>query len=208
MSYILDAIKKSEAERNQGIAPGALAGSVVALKSATPVRAVALVLALNVAGIAGWWWWQNKHSDSVEVGPAAAEPPPTAPPPVAAARAAISLSRPATAPIPATSERPTIVTPNGLAKAPPPPSAGVHPDRMDAAPDFVPTDTTPTAPEFSTHVYADDPDLRAVTLDGRRLTEGDLIEPGMRLVEITENGVVVDYRGRRIAFDVLQDWRS
>ena len=63
-------------------------------------------------------------------------------------------------------------------------------------------------PEFSTHVFADDPQLRAVTLDGRRLTEGELIGPGMRLLEITESGVVLDFNGERIEFDVLQDWRS
>jgi hypothetical protein len=45
-------------------------------------------------------------------------------------------------------------------------------------------------------------------LDGRRLTEGDLISPGMRLLEITESGVVLDVNGERVVFDVLQDWRS
>jgi general secretion pathway protein B len=75
---------------------------------------------------------------------------------------------------------------------------------------MAPAPPTPPArlPEFSTHVFADDPQLRAVTLDGRRLTEGDLISPGMRLLEITESGVVLDVNGERVVFDVLQDWRS
>jgi hypothetical protein len=30
----------------------------------------------------------------------------------------------------------------------------------------------------------------------------------MRLLEITESGVVLDVNGERIVFDVLQDWRS
>ena len=60
---------------------------------------------------------------------------------------------------------------------------------------------------FSTHVYADDPTLRAVTLDGRRFVEGDTISAGVQLKEITETGVVLDIDGRSVAMDVLQDWR-
>ena len=60
---------------------------------------------------------------------------------------------------------------------------------------------------FSTHVYATDPSMRAVTLDGKRYVEGDSIEPGVRIKDITETGVVLDIRGRLVSVDVLQDWR-
>ncbi|MCX7064002.1 MAG: general secretion pathway protein GspB, partial [Proteobacteria bacterium] len=60
---------------------------------------------------------------------------------------------------------------------------------------------------FSTHVYADDPTMRAVTLNGRRYVEGDTISEGVVLKQITENGVILDMDGQIVAMDVLQDWR-
>ena len=49
--------------------------------------------------------------------------------------------------------------------------------------------------------------MRAVTVHGKRFVEGDMITKGVRLVEITETGVVLEANGRRIPLDVLQDWR-
>lgn len=187
MSYILDAIKKSEAERNLGISPGALASSTPVSRTTTSVRIMTVIVLLNVTALGGWWWWQGR-----------------APAPVATAGVAVA---------PSTKEHQS------------PPSDTVHPRppmretieqpsprlvRPSIRVAKVPVPPAPTArlPEFSTHVFADDPQLRAVTLDGRRLTEGDLISPGMRLLEITESGVVLDVNGERIVFDVLQDWRS
>jgi general secretion pathway protein B len=60
---------------------------------------------------------------------------------------------------------------------------------------------------ISTHVYADDAGMRAVTLNGRRLVEGDTVSTGVRLKEITETGVILDVNGRDVALEVLQDWR-
>ncbi len=60
---------------------------------------------------------------------------------------------------------------------------------------------------FSTHVYADEPSMRAVTLNGKRFVEGDTISPGVTLKQITESGVVLDINGRVVPMDVLQDWR-
>ena len=60
---------------------------------------------------------------------------------------------------------------------------------------------------FSTHVYASDPTKRAVTLNGRRLIEGDSISKGVVLKEITETGVILDVNGRDVPLEVLGDWR-
>ena len=192
MSYILDAIKKSEAERNLGVSPGALASSTPVSRTATSVRIATTIVLLNVAVLGGWWWWQGR-----------------APAPAATAGVAVPSS---------TEERPSPLSeavhpirppmPERMGERIEQPSPGlVNPSKPVA---MAPVAPAPAArlPEFSTHVFADDPQLRAVTLDGRRLTEGDLISPGMRLLEITESGVVLDVNGERIVFDVLQDWRS
>ena len=186
MSYILDAIKKSEAERNQGFSPGALAAVHDAPRTGTTIRIVAVVVVINLAAIGGWWMWQQTRA--TWVAPAADVPTP----------AVADVARPAEATLPeseAPAVEPTLPTTTPARVA----------DTVEPAPAAAPTviRPPPRAPAFSTHVYADDRDLRAVTLDGRRLTEGDLIEPGMHLVEITETGVIVDYHGERIAFDVL-----
>ncbi|NJN51483.1 MAG: general secretion pathway protein GspB [Gammaproteobacteria bacterium] len=77
----------------------------------------------------------------------------------------------------------------------------------DTVPDPAPASARMPALDVSTHVFSDDPELRAVTINGRRFVVDDVVAPDVRLVEITETGIVVDYRGARIAVDVLQDWR-
>ncbi len=186
MSDILDAIKKSEAERNLGVSPGALATPMPASGPTTSLRIATVIVMLNVAALGGWWLWQERAAGIVETTAAApalsrAIPSPT---PDAAPQ---SIDQPSQALVDLSTP---IATP--FAKSIP------APEPKPAA----------VLPEFSTHVFADDPQLRAVTLDGRRLTEGELIGPGMRLLEITESGVVLDFNGERIEFDVLQDWRS
>lgn len=230
MSYILDAIKKSEAERNQGIAPGALAGSAAPPRPRSSFRTIGLVVAINLAALGGWWWWQNMHVATVADGAVTSGPATDlgAPPPtgldhptsqrvtdaeVAATSAPAmpagdtqSAAPPTVVSPPAVVEGPTIVTPDRIVT--PAPVSTEPPPEQTSDSLALSAEAPPSEPDFSTHVYAEDPSLRAVTLHGRRLVEGDLIEPGMRLIEITETGVIVDYHGKRMAFDVLQDWRS
>ena len=59
--------------------------------------------------------------------------------------------------------------------------------------------------EFSTHIFADDPALRAVVVNSRRLAEGESIGE-MVLRAVTEDGILVDYRGYRVAVSVIEDW--
>ncbi|MEM6707233.1 MAG: general secretion pathway protein GspB [Pseudomonadota bacterium] len=59
--------------------------------------------------------------------------------------------------------------------------------------------------EFSTHIFADDPALRAVVVNARRLSEGESIGE-MVLRAVTEEGILVDYRGYRVAVSVIEDW--
>ncbi|MGI9327770.1 MAG: general secretion pathway protein GspB [Pseudomonadales bacterium] len=60
--------------------------------------------------------------------------------------------------------------------------------------------------EFSTHVFADDPALRAVVVNARRLSEGESIGE-MVLRAVTEDGIIVDYRGQRVAVSVVDTWK-
>ena len=61
---------------------------------------------------------------------------------------------------------------------------------------------------FTSHVFADDPALRSVMIDGRFFREGDSPQQGVALVSITSTGVVLRYRGREIAYNVMEQWEQ
>lgn len=50
----------------------------------------------------------------------------------------------------------------------------------------------------SMHVYADDPGKRFAIIDGQRRREGDLVQPGMPLLEIRRDGLRIGWQGRVI----------
>jgi general secretion pathway protein B len=178
MSYILDALNKSEAERTRSARPTLGTVHHPVQRSRITAWIIAGALAVN-AGV-GIVWLTSRDR------------PAPAPLAATAARAPAPASAPARQPsIPAA----TIVTP----------VRSSMPQSASAA-------TAATVPDvsnivFSTHVYSDDPAMRAVTVHGKRFVEGDMITKGVRLVEITETGVVLEANGRRIPLDVLQDWR-
>ena len=61
-------------------------------------------------------------------------------------------------------------------------------------------------PSFSVdvHVWDSNPQKRFVLVSGRRYREGDTLAAGPRLVEIAQQGLVVDYNGERVLFSIAQ----
>jgi general secretion pathway protein B len=91
MSYILDALKRAEAERGQGAIPGLHAKQLASYDEPDPrtsppwlwlLAAAALVL---VAGGAGYWWWRAPTKEVVASAPATPAKMPAPEGPVAAA---------------------------------------------------------------------------------------------------------------------------
>ena len=182
MSYILEALKKSEQEQARGQAPDIhtthdsppraspsrkLPGALI---TANVIIAVAIVAALLAGN------FELTYSPSAPYSPSAtSSPAPTS-----------SADTPA---------RPTAIEP---------PAADAVPIDRTA----VRTALARAAREltFSTHIYASETSLRAVTIDGRRLSEGDRIDEELILRTITENGVVIEANGERYTVAVLNDW--
>lgn len=54
--------------------------------------------------------------------------------------------------------------------------------------------------KFAGHTYAKEPGQRLIIVNNNISREGDLVEPGLHLKEITWDGVILDYRG--ISFQV------
>ena len=59
---------------------------------------------------------------------------------------------------------------------------------------------------YREHSWATNPRERSVVLNKARYREGERIGPGLTLVEILENGIVVDYRGTEFRLATLSSW--
>lgn len=62
------------------------------------------------------------------------------------------------------------------------------------------------AMEFAGHVYSSDASSRSVIINGRFMEQGDTLLPGLRIETITINGVVFAYQDSLFRIDILQDW--
>jgi general secretion pathway protein B len=179
MSYILDALNKSEAERTRGVRP-----TLGMLHHPTPRSRAGLWIiaaALVVNACIGALWLTLRDRTETPSSTAVSAPP-----------------QPVAAVVP--QNGPSIASRSSDAAVPPPITPTTRPARNEPIADL--SNIT-----FSTHVYSDDPAMRAVTMHGKRFVEGDMIGSGIRLAEITETGVVLEANGRRIPLEVLQDWR-
>lgn len=163
MSFILDALKRADAERERGRVPGLhsqtpLPTAKAAARPARPSRWGWLVglLVLLVATLA-WWLWPSSRDTatipepSVASAPApAAEPAPpiTAPAPSPAPAPAAAVVAPVTTPVTKASPQPPVaplLSPPPAAPAPVEPAAGTTAPTpaIPAAPPPKPTDTGP-----------------------------------------------------------------
>lgn len=220
MSFILDALRKSENERRQGAVPGITQVPPAVHKQALPRWAlgVMLGLGLGVVGLTGAWW------TSVRSGPDAATPIARAPdrgfeqralslPPPASSLAdaarprspaaasgdeastepAVQTARPPTAAAASTSLRVTAAQsgPAAVGTAPRRPAAAL-PNAAALAAQGV---TVPEL-ELQLHVYDAVATERYVFINGRMYREGETLRDGPRLVSIEREGAVLSQQGR------------
>jgi len=223
MSFILDALKKSEIERQEQAGP-----SVSHVREARPehrrplwIAAIAALLALNILVV---MYFALRGDDGARESPEAVE----ASTPRADERPRQqSPSRPAAIEVPA--EQPLaerevrpldaeVVPPASgasLSAAPPASSAGtpdgVSPDAR--APEAAAPDDAELLPSFNElvvagrlalpplhldiHVYDDVPASRFVFIDGRKYREGERLAAGPEVERITEAGVVLRHQNER-----------
>jgi general secretion pathway protein B len=261
VSFILDALRKSEHARQKQTGPGLAEVPVVATKPKSNVWATAAIALLVVNLVAVGVLLLRRASD--ETPPAAAASPPgttTAParpvadaaaPPATPSAAEPTLSSeppaPVTAPVARTSApRPAAggrnplaeevggaVDPSLVAAASAPPSGPPAVTRQPAParrgtvvyapipeaedlPDAPPApaarapaaDNLPTADEVSArgglpelhldlHVYASTPQQRFIFVNSRKYREGEALQEGPVVEQITATGAVLSYRGAR-----------
>jgi general secretion pathway protein B len=220
MSYILDALKKSEQQRQRGAAPITLATPTATLTPRSPAgyRTGLLALALIAAGIAIGWLrpWQSSTSiptptPTIVVKPHISVPPP-APHPVVAATP-VAAAQPVQAPPARVAERESsppaeAVAAPSVKPAQPVEAITAKPVAAEAGEPLAKTMALGELPQavrqtlpaiaIALHAYARDPKDRVVMINNQMLRQGDLVAPGLRLEQITQEGVVLGYQGYRI----------
>jgi len=243
MSFILDALKKSENDRQRQTSPALFEVKVAAPRRRFPTWAVglAVLLGVNIAALAWVLLRQPPTAAASEPAPAAAAPAPyvanTAQPGMVTVPATVTL--PTTVNIPIGSA-PSVTVQNGMqdagvvapSNAPPlteePLLEGHEPavppdyDARDYRPAMTPEQAgaiaasrrngqLPSRDEIlaqgtqlpdlrlDLHVYAVNPAERFVFINMRKLREGESLPEGVRVDEITPNGVELEWRGKRFA---------
>jgi general secretion pathway protein B len=201
MSYILDALKKSDQQRQRGATPtlpSAQATTAVAKQSSSVFYGV-LAAVLLCAGIAIGWLhpWQ-------------AEQPVPAAEPFAARPASPSSNQASLPPRPEQSEfaakpEQKVTAPNLLPAAqtilPKEPASSATTDQEQKATPYaeLPLAIQQEIPEMKVqlHSYSNKSVNSIVSINSRMLKEGDSLVPGLRLERITPDGVILSYKGYR-----------
>ncbi|NNM61504.1 MAG: GspB domain-containing protein [Steroidobacteraceae bacterium] len=225
MSFILDALKKSEAERQRQIAPGLIETALGRPRAtATPLMIVLLaLLGVNLI-VLSVVLLRRPGKDTVSppsTTPTAARPTRHAaaeaarsPPPQA--QAPVTTTAPSDAPIDdspvfapevpiaSTTDNPIVAAAAATAAAATAaaPVASATPQSSDGAIlptiaqlNFTGTDALPPL-HLDVHVYSTNPAQRFVFINGHKYTEGSTLREGPTVVRIRPDGVELRYRGR------------
>ena len=211
MSLILEALKKSEQQRQRDRAPSlqsihqpVIAGSK---KSANPWWALAVFVVLANFAFFGYWFWRH---DGGALTPQVTQPEQT-PAPVdttatakAATTTAENQSELSTQTHGDVQPEFTAITPRTAAPQPINPNATQRIEEIGELPDNVRNNLP--AMTFSFHVYSDNPEQRTIIINDRRVREGNEISAGLTLQSITPDGVILLFQQHRIHISVLSEW--
>ena len=217
MSYILDALKKADAERERAAVPGLHTEATPLADDALPKTLSVTTLAVGVAalalaalGVMGWQLWQ--HAAPPAATPAPVPAPPSSPPPMMMTPPMQPpASQPMSAP-PQAQPSPPLATDSVKQSPPPQPVA--------SRPSSTPKSTTPATtntpilrlnelPEevrrtlpnmvFGGAMYSDVPSKRMLIINGGVFHEGDQPMSGLSLDEIRLKSAVFSYQGQRFS---------
>ena len=210
MSLILEALRKSEAERRRGEAPDLLRVDPVPTRAApAPWRRAWIAAPLLLMAVLAAWWWRDRDAPVADDANAPERAAPVA------TKAATPTRPPATLP-----------GIDRLQPPPPPPAAPIVAPRREptaAAPPPAPSATASAAPvaavvpgapialgalpasqrkalpplRLSMHLWNEDPARRVAILDGRRVGPGDRVGDAL-VAGIRPDGVLLDWNGLQV----------
>lgn len=222
MSYILDALRKSQQARQSGPAPephGAVHNISLSLPGAGWWLAAGIVLLFGILA-AAFIFWRGTVGGAPSL-PDETTPPPASviePVPLVKEQTPSSTEKPAKSvppvhdlaeearvPVRVTPEKTVLVPDSGKAElknhSAEPATVTSAPLVPDDAPllQQMPMDFQHALPPLrvSIHVYAPDPSQRILFINNRQYHEGDRIEGDVRVEEIVPDGVILSYHGER-----------
>lgn len=224
MSYILDALKKSEQERaRQMNQPMSLQDSTsISLAAETPFRSINRIL-LSVAlvtVITGLLYGLTLLSGKSAPVPVENTPQVTAladditpaaetvtlrqAPPVAAVTPAVGVTPVPLQQTPVSTPSPAPETAIDSAPRETMPRAGVETRSLP------PLASLRRIPQLmiTSHIYSPVPEKRTVSMNNREWNEGDLIAPGIILKEITPGGILLDVDGWPLQVGRSKGWQA
>jgi general secretion pathway protein B len=218
MSFILDALKKSETDRQRQSGPTLYEVRVAPPRARFPVWAVALGVLLGVNLLALIWFLLRNETSAAKTSNATVQAPapatPQAPPSIVAPADDRRFNPPPLAPSSAVQSSAAAdadaelgalnpgdfepaVTPEAVtaAGAAPRPSSG----RGIPTRDEIVQSGRAQLPEtnLSFHMFDALPANRSVIINGQRVKEGETLANGVRIEAITSDGAVLSYQGLR-----------
>lgn len=223
MSYILDALRRAEADRQRGQVPNlGVVPMAAAVNDTAPSRRLKLtailVLAALALGAAAWLgWWRGAAKPPLPQGEQSlagqSSPVPTLPASAAEPRwPQLVTVLPAAAPVPAISltsaqsaqpARPPTPAPTLALAAPPDSAPALAPgvERPAAARPIRMAELTPDQRRelpplvINGSVWSDSAASRFVILNGQVLREGDTVAPGLVLEKLLPKSALLRWRG-------------
>jgi general secretion pathway protein B len=212
MSYILDALKKSDQERKQGDVPDLQTMHVPVTIEVGPVRwpyFIIIILMLSLAFVQGMLrpWEEDAQVDMRDDKSTASQlvvnsqplPAEDKKPQLVAATSSAPLAVRATA---EKSVSKPVVAAAVVAETP-----ALNVDAVQHLYDMPPL-VQQAIPEmvFAGHVFSSSAEQRSVIINGHFMSEGEVIIGKLRIEKITAKGIVFDYNGQLFRMDILQDW--
>jgi general secretion pathway protein B len=199
MSYILDALRKADAQRERDPSRGIHAQPVpvaAARAGARPGARTALWggIAVGLAFLAYAGWHLTRPAPAAPPA-SAAVPAAPAPAPEPAPVAQVPAPAPAWPPAPATA----VLPPAPAVLVQPPRAAAPARAAAAAAAAEVPNAAPPDAPKLAITggVYSTDKTQRMLIVNGQVFNEGAEPVPGVKLEQIRPNTAVLSFRGQR-----------
>jgi hypothetical protein len=213
MSFILDALKKSESERHRHSGPVLMDVRIAPPRRRLPAWAwiIVAVLVINLLVLAWLLWFSPRRATTQNAVPAAAAPAgaataaPASPAAGATQGALPAAPAPAGAPPPASALPEPALPPAATAQAPvaagAPASAAPAPViNIASLPRY--QDLTAAGLALPTlvlnlHVHDPVPANRYVLLNGSKVREGETLPDGLKILQIVPSGVALEWRGQR-----------
>jgi general secretion pathway protein B len=218
MSFILDALKKSESDRQRHSGPALFEVKVAAPRSGLPLWAIALgVLLLANVGVVAWLLLRKPASAlpvavaepyvQQSVAPVQSVPPPISAPPAQPVPQSTETAPPVSDAAGSEDQLnpddyEPAVNPNGAAAATP----QVNTTRgTEVLPTYAELASSPgsglPALRLDMHVYSANPQGRFIFLNMQRLHEGGALQDGVRVEQITPEGAILSYRNLKFVLE-------